>query len=243
MSVNTDFILNVPPVPETIFDRKDLACPIALRTMNKVATLVCGHSFEQTQIQQVFKDSLTAKCPVCRQVTQVVPSNEELQQMIDQAARRTALQRACDAERVAHPDATEMEDTATTPGISQGLQPIENGPHIAIRIDTSGLPAHLHLRIERLFQNIEETGDDWVVHTSRQDTTYPNESNMSFLERVNPHPDWPTEFFLSIETIVHQQAREPALGIHIEEGWERPEWVNHLVERFNQSFFGRWLRS
>ena len=94
------------------FEDADRKCPICLRdTMRKVATLTCGHSFDEACIRKVRGvGEQNRKCPVCREYTWILPTKpDEIQKLKEQIEKRARLQADCDQNRTEEPPEVEEE--------------------------------------------------------------------------------------------------------------------------------------
>jgi hypothetical protein len=107
---------------ETEYAPQDLTCPISLNRMRQVATTLCGHSFELSEIKKIDRDDWGYfNCPGCRQQTTIAPSAETIKKMIAAVSRRNKLQAACDNPGVHSEEKYESS-------------PIENNPNIVPEI-------------------------------------------------------------------------------------------------------------
>lgn len=83
------------PALQAQFAIQDIRCSISYHRINKVDIGLCGHTFESSEIFKLATGFMVP-CPLCRQITLIVPPDDVLARMIALASRRAKVQEACD---------------------------------------------------------------------------------------------------------------------------------------------------
>jgi len=67
-------------------DASDLECSLCMRVFYEPVTLPCGHTFDKSCLSRVF--DYTDKCPLCRQVSHILPVHLPITVVVKQLAQR-----------------------------------------------------------------------------------------------------------------------------------------------------------